>query len=314
MAKHAASAQSQRSQASASRGKHARPASSTAQPKPSKTGSAPKHARPAAEGTPGPKPAKATRTGRGRHAAPAPAPKPARIAGAAALTAAVVGGTLVLALPALDLLQNAGNAQRAPQTAITQAATQQAAQEQALLQGMTTPDQRILDLRKNDFCLTQSQEGRCTIASCAMMLRRISYLNGLASWDSVTEDSLHDHAWVWDAGLKQSFAAHGYQVGSFTWKAGAKPKDRQHRLANLLQKHPEGLVVYDAGLPHALLLTRFDADSQTFYCADPAGGAYSGKEIPLEKSWNGEVRGDQDEALSHITRCWYVEGPATTLL
>lgn len=52
-------------------------------------------------------------------------------------------------------------------------------------------------------------------------------------------------------------------------------------LITLLSQHPEGIVLYDRGQPHAVLLT--DYTNGTFYCSDPAGNISSGR-IPLESS------------------------------
>ena len=41
-------------------------------------------------------------------------------------------------------------------------------------------------------------------------------------------------------------------------------------LKKLLEEHPEGIVAYDSNKPHAIALTDYDAETDTFYCSDPA--------------------------------------------
>lgn len=203
---------------------------------------------------------------------------------------AVVGATLAFALPGLEQLQ------------ATRATSPAPGQVRTAALGLSVSEQGMDVLGQDQFCLTQSQHGRCTIASCAMLLRRMSYLDGSETWQEVTENSLYPDAWIWGTGLRHRFTSCGYQVKSFTWSVDPDPEDRARRLARLLEKHPEGLVIYDSRIPHAVLLTRYDATTSTFYCADPAGGSYSGQEIPLEDSWNGHLRGGQDSVICSLTR------------
>ncbi|MGN1361077.1 MAG: hypothetical protein ACI4VV_02265 [Eggerthellaceae bacterium] len=214
------------------------------------------------------------------------------------MTVAVVGGTLAFALPGLEQLQALRSRSTSPISAQESAPT------------LTVSEQGLDVLSQSRFCLTQSQHGRCTITSCAMLLRRMSYLDGSENWQEITEESLYPDAWIWGTGMRHRFTSFGYQVRSFTWSVNPDPEDRTRRLARLLEKHPEGLVIYDSRIPHAVLLTRYDAVTGTFYCADPAGGSYSGREIPLADSWNGHLRGGQDSVICSLARSWYIAGPA----
>ena len=45
------------------------------------------------------------------------------------------------------------------------------------------------------FYLKQSRSGTCTLTAAAMMLRRRAYLDGLADWVDVTENSVRPAAW-----------------------------------------------------------------------------------------------------------------------
>ena len=239
----------------------------------------------------------------GRHAA-APKNRAARIPFAA--KAGIAGGAVVLAaaLVAAPLLT------QSPQPATSTAETHASVQSSTIAKTASatlTEDAKVKKLRKKTFFLTQSMHGRCTLASTAMMLRRVAYLDGKSNWKSIDEASVLPSGWLWGTGLRNSFEAFGYEVRCFSWKQGATAQSRTANLVRLLKKHPEGIVIYDAYVPHAILLTRYDEETGTFYCGDPAGGSYSGKEIKLADSWNGTVRGSQDAVICSLSKSWYVK-------
>lgn len=127
------------------------------------------------------------------------------------------------------------------------------------------------------FYFKQSRGGTCTLASAAMMLRRRAYFDGLTDWSTVTENSVRSTAW--SNGLSHSFTYKEMQVGYGTLPS--RKQEKVQTLITLLSQHPEGIVLYDRGQPHAVLLT--DYTNGNFYCSDPAGNISSGR-IPLESS------------------------------
>ena len=66
-------------------------------------------------------------------------------------------------------------------------------------------------------------------------------------------------------------------------------------LIDLLEEHPEGIMLHAACVPHGILLTEYK-DGQ-FYCADPSEYAEAGI-IPIEEAWGTRVEN------SHAY--WYV--------
>ena len=60
------------------------------------------------------------------------------------------------------------------------------------------------------FYLKQSRSGTCTLTAAAMMLRRRAYLDGLADWVDVTENSVRPAAW--SNGLSHSFTYKAMKV------------------------------------------------------------------------------------------------------
>ena len=163
-------------------------------------------------------------------------------------------------------------------------------------------DKRVEKLKTGKFYLAQSAGGRCTVASATMILRRAAYLKGDDAWRSIKESAVTKKAWV-AAGLKNSFSSFGMKMNLKSFSKSKASKTSQ--LKSLLKKHPEGIAVYDSSLPHAIVVTDYDAKTKTFYCADPAP-SYAGKRIPMAKTWNGTSRGGQKGAISHLTGYWAV--------
>lgn len=78
-------------------------------------------------------------------------------------------------------------------------------------------------------------------------------------------------------------------------------------LRELIDEHPEGIAAYDPNVPHAVLLTDYDEETDTFFCADPANYK-AGSRIPLAESWNGECRGSsQSRVVAGLTRAWVIQ-------
>lgn len=127
------------------------------------------------------------------------------------------------------------------------------------------------------FYLKQSRSGTCTLTAAAMMLRRRAYLDGLADWVDVTENSVRPAAW--SNGLSHNFTYKAMKVRYATLPAdnGAKTQ----ALIDLLAAHPEGIVLYDRQQPHAILLT--DYTDGVFYCSDPAGNISAGR-VPISSA------------------------------
>ena len=123
-----------------------------------------------------------------------------------------------------------------------------------------------------------------------MMLRRVDILNGGQNWQSITEEAVKPVAW--NNGLSNNFWYGGYHVVN---KQLAESPSNKVQLLALLDKHPEGVVIYDRATPHAILLT--DYTDGVFYCADPASGNKAGR-MPI----SGAYRVTIENADSY----WYV--------
>ena len=157
-------------------------------------------------------------------------------------------------------------------------------------------------LNSKSFYFAQSAPGRCTVASAAMMLRRAAFLDS-RKWKQITEESVARSAWT-AAGLKNSFTSYGMQVSYHQFPGGSASAQE---LLDLLLEHPEGVVVYDSTLPHAVVLTDYDRTTGTFYAADPAG-PYAGKRRALADTWNGANRAGQEGVIANLTAYWAIEG------
>ena len=154
-----------------------------------------------------------------------------------------------------------------------------------------------------EFYLTQLVSGTCTLCSAAMMVRSCLYINSNPGWLNVTETSLKTFAWINGMGLKWNFT---YDTEFATVKVAHQGVSgfTADSLKALLDKHPEGIVLYCGNLPHAVFLMGYEGD--TFYCAETVS-YYSGEMIPLVESWLGIKYGSQAAVLSNATAYWYVE-------
>ena len=144
------------------------------------------------------------------------------------------------------------------------------------------------------FYFKQSRGGICTLASAAMMLRRRAYFDGLDGWVDVTENSVKSTAW--SGGLSHSFTYNAMHVGYATLPSGTAAKTEA--LIQILQEHPEGIVLYDRTQPHAVLLT--DYTDGVFYCSDPSNGVSAGR-VPLSSA---------SISISGASCYWYITSDA----
>lgn len=151
--------------------------------------------------------------------------------------------------------------------------------------------------------LTQEMRSTCTLSASAMMLRARLYLSGNDSWSSVTESGIRPTAWIEGTGLRWEWT---YSIGG-NWMS-VKHKTLYgigvSELKAVLDAHPEGIVLYCAGVPHAVFLTDYEGD--TFYCADPA---QTGGRKTLASSYTGSKYGyNQTTVLQNATAYWYISG------
>lgn len=134
------------------------------------------------------------------------------------------------------------------------------------------------DLRSVDGLYAKQQTAStCTLASAAMMMRRRAYLDGVEDWASITEGSLRRVAWSY-VGLSHEFTMQGITVQHGDFESDTSV---ENQLMELLKQHPEGIVVYDRRVPHAILVTDY-TDGQ-FYCSDPSSVVAEGR-IPASQA------------------------------
>ena len=134
--------------------------------------------------------------------------------------------------------------------------------------------------------LEQMESGKCTLASAAMMMRSKAKMEGNDTWVNITQQSIRGTAWIEGQGLRHSFTFGGMVIGY----SNLKSANKKAALLALLERYPEGVEIYVRSLPHAVFLTRYDAETDTFYCADPG---LSATEMKLEDSWLRKVYKEQ---------------------
>lgn len=163
-----------------------------------------------------------------------------------------------------------------------------------------------VDINSEEMFSKQTSRGTCTLVSTTMMLKRRAALDNMSYWETVTEETVRQAAWLGGVGLRFEFVFEDYKVIHMGLSGDTQSKKEQ--LIKLLKEHPEGIVAYDSNLPHAILLTDYEEKEDTFYCSDPADYYPEGRYSVL-LSYLGEKRGsdNQDNVIGNITAYWYIK-------
>ena len=157
------------------------------------------------------------------------------------------------------------------------------------------------EIQEDNVFLKQQGRGTCTLAATAMMLRRTALLNGDENWNQITEASCR--AVFWRGGLPYEFRYGNITIGH-KWLPGGTA-NRQF-LMDMLEKHPEGVVLHARGVPHGVLLT--DYTDGVFYCADSAVNKPLGR-IPITEAYGTRI--ENSSAIWYVTSP--VKGPETSV-
>ena len=150
--------------------------------------------------------------------------------------------------------------------------------------------------------VVQSEKHTCTLIATTMMLRNYAYQRD-SIYEMVTESAVRDCGWN-NRGLLWDFTIGSVQVHCDHGISGSR--DKKTYLIEALKEHPEGIVIYDANMPHAVWLFGYDEDADIFYCGDTTT-AVAGRQIELSECI---LRGKtQEEKISRIDRIWFVANP-----
>ena len=150
--------------------------------------------------------------------------------------------------------------------------------------------------------VTQTRKHTCTLIAATMMLRNYAALKG-SPYEMVDEWSVGFYAWTKGWGLSRHFVIGQIEVAQSADIRSAR--DKKQYLIDRLEEHPEGIVIYDTGAPHAIYLFGYDRARDIFYCADTISSR-GGRPIRLENSIiNGE---GQEAKINTIDKIWYVAG------
>ena len=93
-------------------------------------------------------------------------------------------------------------------------------------------------INDSNVFVKQSGSGKCTLASAVMMLRRRAIIDGQANWESITESTLAEEAWISGTGLRYSFSYMGMSV-SHAYFSSDSLADKKAELIKLLSQHPD---------------------------------------------------------------------------
>lgn len=169
-----------------------------------------------------------------------------------------------------------------------------------LVVGILSPVNTTAADLPNSIYLTQEASGRCTLCSAAMMLRSRMYLSGNELWSSITESAIKSTAWA--DGLIWNWT-YSIENNRMTVAHESVSGISSSQLKAVLDKHPEGIVLYCKSVPHAVFLTGYSGD--TFYCADTIT-KYAGTKRTLENTWLGDKCGSQANILRKVSAYWYI--------
>lgn len=172
------------------------------------------------------------------------------------------------------------------------------------------------DISLSDSSIYMKQKpysSNCTLYACAHMMRRKAILDGRTDWTKISQTAIEDPnsafckaAWIQGKGLKGEISyklAKGYVIKAKAYSCGSGLTEK--KLISLLNKHPEGVEIYDwTKNNHAVLVTGYNESKGIFYCVDSAKKA---KIIKLSNSLLGDWHGNnQKKILKAIRQYWIV--------
>ena len=172
--------------------------------------------------------------------------------------------------------------------------------------GMQAEAASFNDINTSEVFLKQPKNSvTCTLYAATMMMRRTAIAAGNQNWRNITPSNVSSVAW-YSGGLYYNFSYAGISVGH----AYVNQNDIKGSYISLLKTYPQGVVAYNRGQPHAILLTDYDANTDTFYCAD-SDPYYASGRIPLSQS---SITGsNQYDKLNRMTDYWYVKSPSVSI-
>ncbi len=163
----------------------------------------------------------------------------------------------------------------------------------------TLTDKEKADDRDGDsLTLKQEERDTCTACAMAMLLRRAYFLEG-KDFSDITEEALKndENVWLEGVGLYHNITFGKYNIVKRDLEEDI---DKQAYFTEQIKKHPEGIIIYDRGMWHALLLT--DVTNGTFYVCDPATGFIT----PIEETRTTEGFG-AEEKINGIDSIWIMK-------
>ena len=156
------------------------------------------------------------------------------------------------------------------------------------------------EINQDEVFLKQQQRGTCTLASTAMITvehmptpQLLELKEEIGKVAQITEASCREAFWLSGRGLPYNFSYGEMTVGHDRLPGG---QANEAVLIDLLEEHPEGIMLHAACVPHGILLTEYK-DGQ-FYCADPSEYAEAGI-IPIEEAWGTRV--ENSNAYWYVT-------------
>lgn len=153
--------------------------------------------------------------------------------------------------------------------------------------------------------IKQAGENTCTLAAATMMLRRHAILDGASDWNTITESSVKPTAWT-SSGLNWRFIYCGLTVKVKSVHDMTLAEKKAY-FVSTLKSYPEGIEIWDDVKPHAVPLTDYDSNTDTF-CADPSSRAGAGRIKLVDSTMRGNT---QDKIIENVWQIWYIARSCT---
>ncbi len=149
----------------------------------------------------------------------------------------------------------------------------------------------------NSLTLKQEESDTCTACAITMLLRRAYFLDG-KDFSGITEEAIKndENVWLENVGLYHDITFGKYNIVKRNLD---EDLDRASFFTKEIKNHPEGIIIYDNEMWHALLLT--DVSGDTFYVCDPA----TGRITPIEETRTTEGF-NAAEKINGIDSIWIV--------
>ncbi len=161
------------------------------------------------------------------------------------------------------------------------------------------------DINRSSVFLHQPADGdsTCVFTSCLNMFRRRAIIDGISGWENITHTNYSKKITTNGVSVRATITD---VLGMNASRTNNLTNNKKSYFISMLNEHPEGIVIYCGSNPmHTVLLTDYEAATDTFYCAETLS-RYSYGRIPLTSCYINNGGLSQDAVISKISYIWYI--------